>query len=285
VKKLLLGTAVVFGIAISSLPVIADEAPAAKPIRQARPVEQPIARPAPAATQSNWTGGQVGGQGGAASMAQGFAEPGAHLFFLCGLAALPNCVETPFSFTGHKVAATGGGFLGYRFQVGNMVYGIEGDLNYKSASDTATLYDAKGLVTEAFSGTIKQTGDGSLRARAGMLLTPDILLYVTGGLAVGNVTGSFAYNASAAGVFYTRGAGSWSDLRAGWTAGGGVEYLLLQGWSVRLEYRYTDLGEYSKSVPLTSNCGFPICSSPATNAVINLHPTDNTVRVGLALGF
>jgi anti-sigma regulatory factor (Ser/Thr protein kinase) len=76
-----------------------------------------------------------------------------------------------------------------------------------------------------------------------------------------------------------------SDLRAGWTAGGGFEYILEQNWSVRLEYRYTDLGEYSKSVPLTSNCGIGSCSSTATNAVINLHPTDNTVRVGLALGF
>jgi hypothetical protein len=73
-------------------------------------------------------------------MSQGFAEPGAHLCAPNILFAAP-CVETPFDYTGHAASATGGGFFGYRIQFGSMVYGIETDLNYKSASNSWTLSD------------------------------------------------------------------------------------------------------------------------------------------------
>src|SRR5215831_9179758 len=108
--------AAVIGAVLIAAPVIADEAPAARPVRHiARaPVEAP-ARAAPV-QQANWTGGQVGGQGGVSSMAQGFAEPGAHLFPDPATCAVPGfgsyCLETPFAFTGHNSSATGGAFLG-----------------------------------------------------------------------------------------------------------------------------------------------------------------------------
>ena len=54
---------------------------------------------------------------------------------------------------------------------------------------------------------------------------------------------------------------------------------------MRAEYRYTDLGSYSKTVPLSTSCPTGTCSSPSNSAVINLHPTNNAVRLGLALGF
>ena len=48
---------------------------------------------------------------------------------------------------------------------------------------------------------------------------------------------------------------SWSDVRTGWTAGGGIEYLVLPNVTLRVEYRYTDFGFYQKYVPLsTHNC-------------------------------
>jgi hypothetical protein len=127
--------------------------------------------------QANWTGGQVGGQGGVSSMAQGFAEPGAHLFPDSGsdstCFAFPHyCVETPFAFTGHNTSATGGGFIGYRAQLGWWVIGAELDANYKSGSSSAALSDANLFRSESFYGTMKQTGDASLRL-PGVSLTPD----------------------------------------------------------------------------------------------------------------
>jgi opacity protein-like surface antigen len=132
-------------------------------------------------------------------MAQGFAEPGSHLFPDFGTSALPGfgsyCVETPFAFTGHNTSATGGAFLGYRAQLGWWVIGAEIDANYKSGSSSAALSDANLFRSESFYGTMKQTGDASLRLRAGVLVTPWTLIYATGGAAVGDISGSFAYSA------------------------------------------------------------------------------------------
>jgi hypothetical protein len=50
---------------------------------------------------------------------------------------------------------------------------------------------------------------------------------------------------------------SWSDFRTGWTAGGGIEYLVVPDVTLRVECRYTDFGYYEKYVPLsTRNCAF-----------------------------
>ena len=306
--------AAVIGAVLIAAPVIADEAPEVRPVRHARPVEraqvQAPARAVPV-QQANWTGGQVGGQGGVSSMAQGFAEPGAHLFPDSGSDStcfdFPHyCVETPFAFTGHNTSATGGGFIGYRAQLGWWVIGAELDANYKSGSSSAALVDANAFRSESFYGTLKQTGDASLRLRAGVLVTPWTLIYATGGGAVGDISGSFAYAAHqnpagvlpcgssssevvAFGCASVTGGQSWSDVRTGWTAGGGIEYLILPNVTLRVEYRYTDFGFYQKYIPLsTHNCSFvgsTGCTAPTSNAVIDLHPTFNAVRAGVALNF
>jgi outer membrane immunogenic protein len=85
---------------------------------------------------------------------------------------------------------------------------------------------------------------------------------------------------------------TWSDTRVGWTAGGGVETEIAPQVKVRFEYRYTDLGTYSKNVPLSfsASCavGAAACPSPSlisNSAVVNLHPTFQTFRVGLGYNF
>ena len=221
-------------------------------------------------------------------MAQGFAEPGAHLYPDCTIFPTSYCIETPFSFTGHKTSATGGGFIGYRAQMGSVVVGAELDANYKSGSSSASLTDSNLYRVETFNGTLKQTGDGSLRLRAGILVTPWTLVYATGGGSLGNIGGSFNYAAreidTCAPCASANATQTWNDVRAGWTAGGGVEFLVLPNVTLRVEYRYTDFGYYQKYVPVATNCAFT-CTSPASNAVIDLHPTFNAVRAGVALNF
>jgi outer membrane immunogenic protein len=289
----LLSTAAALGAVLIVGPALADEAPPTpKPVvKRAAPAPVRESRAAPvrqaAASQSNWTGSQVGGQGGVGSMSQGFAEPGAHLCAPDILFAAP-CVETPFNYTGHAASATGGGFLGYRIQLGSLVYGIETDLSYKSASNSWALSDTNFFRSETFTGSIKQTWDGSVRGRAGYLVTPWTLVYGTAGMAYGDVSGSFGYSArdNFDLGYSTAGGGSWSDTRVGWTAGGGVETIISAGLTLRLEYRYTDLGSYSKSLPLVTTCPGGVCpNSPSYNSIVNLHPTNNTVRVGLGLNF
>ena len=162
-------------------------------------------------------------------MAQGFAEPGSHLFPLCSSqgGSYPDsyCRETPFSFNGNKASATGGAFLGYRIQFGSVVAGIEGDINAKSRSSSYTAGDANVYRAETFTGSVNQGGDGSVRGRLGWLITPWTLVYGTGGVAFGNVSGSFGYGAHEIDGLCSSpcasavGGGSWSTTRTRPAAG------------------------------------------------------------------
>jgi outer membrane immunogenic protein len=290
-NRTLFATLAALGVVLVNVPAFADEAPEVKHVRHvehAAPV-----RAAPAAAQPSWTGAQVGGQGGIAPMAQGFAEPGAYLFPSAGTCVgIPSlCYETPFSFSGNKtVAATGGLFLGYRWQFGTMVAGIEGDANIKSGSASSTFSDSNVFRSESFTGTVKEGADGSIRGRFGFLVTPQTLVYGTSGIAFGSVSGSFGYSAVeidglCVGVCAAAtGGGSWSTTRSGLTGGAGIETMLSQAWTLRLEYRYTDLGRFTEGVAMNTVCG-ATCSNPSSNALVTLHPTFQAVRVGVALGF
>jgi outer membrane immunogenic protein len=281
-----------------AVPAIADEAPAAaKPIRHRAVERAPVREAAPAqmaAAQPSWTGAQVGGQGGVSSMAQGFAEPGARLFPDCSIFPSSYCVETPFSFNGNKTSWTAGTFLGYRVQFGSVVAGIEGDVNGKAATAAYTAGGANLFRAETFMGSAGQGWDSSVRGRLGWLVTPSTMIYGTGGVAFGKVTGAFGYSANeidgCSPCAYANGGGTWSTVRTGATAGGGIETLFstavgpFPSLTLRLEYRYTDLGNFSENVPLHTFCN-GTCTSPSSNALINLHPTFQTVTVGVGLNF
>jgi outer membrane immunogenic protein len=111
----------------------------------------------------------------------------------------------------------GGVFGGYQWQQDNFVYGAEADIGYSDVKGSNSLGDAKGGV------------EGSLRARLGYAVTPDILLYGTAGGAlkdqkVDDVTDSD------------------SKTMLGWTAGVGTDIKITENVFGRVEYRYTDFG-------------------------------------------
>ena len=79
----------------------------------------------------------------------------------------------------------------------------ESSLNQSSSTSIAVSSFSSGspitsnyLRTDQFSGSIKQKSNSSIRARVGMLVTPWSLLYLTGGVAFGEISGSFAYTGS-----------------------------------------------------------------------------------------
>ena len=138
----------------------------------------------------------------------------------------------------------GGAFGGYQAELGNgLVAGVEGDLNYSGVKGS-------NAGTEAKSGV-----DGSLRARLGYAVSPDILPYVTAGGAAQRLK-------------VTEGGVSDSNTMLGWTAGAGVDVKVTENVFVRGEYRYTDFG----SDDFTTGSGTREVSSH-----------DN--RVGLGVGF
>jgi outer membrane immunogenic protein len=315
-RKLLSSCVGVFCAVAVVGPALADEPPPVKRQRAAAP-ERVAA--APQQQGAKWSGGQVGGSNGASSVNNNFVDPGA---FVCptGSTFGSNCFETPFQFSGHKTSYTIGPFVGYRLQFGGWVVGIEGDWSYKSAESSlaqssvtsinvapssSTFFSPVNAVrTDSFAGSVKQKSDSSIRARVGMLITPWSMVYVTGGVAFGEISGSFAYS----GTLYTCGspstsvsactgssspistatttaAASWSDTRVGSTVGAGFESELFRGWKWRAEYRFTDFGDYTKTFAVATRCTSPSTSSctatPSGSVSINLKESFHTFRIGL----
>ena len=110
-----------------------------------------------------------------------------------------------------------GGFVGYNYQAGPVVAGAEADVGYdwSSGSNAGT--------------TVDSGFEGSIRARLGYTVTPEILLYVTAGGAAKEL------EVSAGGV-------TDSNTMLGWTAGGGADVMITENVFGRAEYRYTDFG-------------------------------------------
>jgi outer membrane immunogenic protein len=115
----------------------------------------------------------------------------------------------------------GGAHAGYNFQSGNLVYGIEGDLE-KSGQN------GNGYGTLGFAHSTDLNWQGSLRGRLGLAFDRT-LIYGTAGWAFGEVKTD-------------KGFANYTDVRNGWTAGVGIEHMLTQSLSARIEYRYTDFG-------------------------------------------
>lgn len=278
-RKIAASCVAVACVALWTLPASADE-PVVR--RRAAPAAAAPA-PAPAQQAANWTGGQLGSSNGVSSVNNNFVEPGA---FNC-FSFLSVCPETPFAIDNSRTGFITGVYLGYRWQIGVWVVGVEGDLNYKFNSNASKYQNVPPpwLFFEEFYGSSKQTWDGSARGRLGYLISPTILLYATGGLAFGEVKGTFSYRGCDAVPGCVVGSGSFSDTRVGYTVGGGVEAAISYGWKARLEYRYSDLGRFSANIPLSNDYGGVCGTLCGSNARVDLHPTNQRVTFGLGFDF
>jgi outer membrane immunogenic protein len=81
-----------------------------------------------------------------------------------------------------------------------------------------------------------------------------MLVYATGGLAVTDlrVRNFNSDNLSVLGIGTGSESSSNSDVKAGWTVGGGVEVALDQHWSLKAEYLFVDFNKVSTTGNITS---------------------------------
>lgn len=179
--------------------------------------------------------------------------------------ALAEAAALGSGFGRHNVPMDGfigGGQAGYNYQWNNnFVIGIEADIQGSGIRGRNEFFGAgaatAGLttVTTTTGIDVQRTVDwlGTIRGRAGYLFTPSLLAFVTGGLAYGGVTASA--NVASLAIATTAivppisiaaasvgGIGRFSDTLVGWTAGGGVEWMVFPNVSVKAEYLYYDLG-------------------------------------------
>ena len=120
----------------------------------------------------------------------------------------------------------GGGQIGYNWQAGNWVYGVEADFQGSSQKDNKTTV---ALGTAAYDA--KLPWFGTARGRLGYAFN-NVLIYGTAGLAFGSLE-------------LERGGLQQSHTSLGWTAGVGAEVGIYQNWTAKIEYLYVDLSKNS----------------------------------------
>ena len=116
---------------------------------------------------------------------------------------------------------------GYNWQSGPWVFGAEADLQATGANDTFAPWK------------FSNPWFGTVRGRAGYSFN-NVYLYGTGGLAFGELRGE-TYGLSE------------SHTTAGWTAGVGAEFGLVQNWTAKIEYLYVDLANSNLTITGASN--------------------------------
>jgi outer membrane immunogenic protein len=206
-KKLMLVTASLFALGAAVPAVAADLA--ARPYTKAPPMVQ---------AAYDWSGFYIGINGGGGTSSKrwdlvGGASEGSH----------------------DATGGTVGGQVGYRWQQGPIVFGVEAQGNWADFTGdnisqvigidrNRTKIDAFGL----FTGQIGYTWNNAL-------------VYVKGGAAV--VDDKYTIVSAAGGGLF----GSASETRWGGTVGVGVEYGFAPNWSVAFEYDHLFLGTQSNN--------------------------------------
>jgi outer membrane immunogenic protein len=187
----------------------------------------------------NWSGFYIGVNAGYGwNNSQNIAVSGSPLI----LVSQPATV--PFTIPGLKPEGwLAGGQIGWNYQVGRIVWGIEADFQGADITNTRNIdLPAVGPLVRT-SATEKIDFFGTVRGRVGFTATDRFLIYATGGLAYANVEDSANinefFNAPVPGRQFRASA---SDIRYGWTVGGGLEWAFARNWSVKGEYLYYDLG-------------------------------------------
>lgn len=181
------------------------------------------AAPSVQAAVLSWAGPYLGAHAGYLSAGGEMTFPGSDEFHLID----------PKGFAG-------GALAGFNVQRGHLVAGIEGDFGYVAAREMIdTGFAPDPAVTQIES---RITWNGHLRGRLGYA-TNQALFFVAGGLAIAGVENKAIDNIAGA-------TASWNETRAGWTLGGGVDFLAAPKFTVRLEYLYDNYG--TKTMPAQS---------------------------------
>jgi outer membrane immunogenic protein len=235
----------------------------------------PLKAPPPPPPAFSWTGFYIGLNAG-----YGWGRTDDDVNYLPSAAAFG---VNPFTASANMGGGFGGGQIGYNAQLNpTIVAGIEADFDGSHISGSPFAGPLSPFGGGAFPlftfHSANQTVDefGTVRGRLGYLVTPQLLLYATGGLGYGDIaTNSFTSLNPVPPSQYAESSTAW---RAGWTAGGGAEWAIADGWSIKAEYLHLDFGHQDLlALPLAANPPYAVTNHWTTSIDI--------VRAGLNYNF
>jgi outer membrane immunogenic protein len=232
----------------------------------------------------NWTGFYIGGNAG---YSWGRSSTDAS-FFNATTNALVGVGSGAFDMNGWVA----GGQIGYNWQNQRWVWGFEGDIQATGQKGSAAFFcpgaicspaqTAVALAASPVNVTLDQKLEwfSTIRGRAGYTITPTVLGYVTGGLAIGEVKSDVVVIGRTGGVGapFVSSFSTDRSTRVGWTVGAGVEASLGGNWTGKLEYLYLDLGRESFSAVNLAN-------ATPVRADFSSEVTDHILRAGVNYRF
>jgi outer membrane immunogenic protein len=254
-KKLLL-SGVAFTSLIAGPAMAADLAP--------RVYKRPVA-----VVVDNWSGFYIGGNVGG-SLA---------IISPTDTRTAPFTSETTSDRLGLP-GAIGGVQVGYNWQAGLWLLGVEGDWQWSNEESTSTRAGQEVILGRTFTASNSDQERirdlATVRGRLGYV-HGDYLWFATGGAAWSRIESNFGLTESAPAVTLATTA-SFNTTRSGWTLGGGVETLLAPNWSAKLEYLYVDLGSVTNVFATAAAGG--LGSFTANESV-----SEHIIRVGVNYKF
>lgn len=193
-----------------------------------------------------WTGYYIGGNVG-----YGWGDQAVNFSGTGLIGALMANGVVASSLARNPSGPIGGIQAGYNWQTGAFVLGVETDIQAADIVSGDTFTSVVGTTTWFTTARQQLNFLGTVRGRLGYTITPALLLYGTGGFAYGgaevtssvtSTTGPNPPNCSS----FCNGVTS-SPRLTGWTAGGGLEYMVAPNWTMKLEYLHYDLGSIAQT--------------------------------------
>lgn len=250
---------------------------------------------APPAPIFTWTGFYVGvNAGGTFRGSSNIALTPSSDFgaFPSGFASAQAIGAYPVSLPGRRTGFIGGGQIGYNWQMGAFVAGIEADIQGLPQRDnvSALLFNpapppANFSAPVFGTATVQHRLDflGTARGRLGIAFDR-ALLYATGGLAYGRT--ELAYSGTigfpVAPDVVLSGTSAINRTSLGYALGGGIEYAFWNNFSLKAEYLYYNLGRHSTTIGGTFTNFAPATGGFSTASV---RDDGHIIRAGLNYRF
>lgn len=229
------------------------------------------APPLPIASSLNWAGYYAG-----LNLGLGWSDPSVDLAsFSAPFAAAVAAGQVPLSIPLSQKGVIGGGQVGYNWQLGTFVIGLEADFQGSGIRGSNSFFYAGPAVPTLTDASSQLDWFGTVRGRLGFAVTPNVLAFATGGFGYGLIRSSvnLVGNPAAAGNFH----GSVDDFKGGWAIGGGAEWAILPRWTVKAEYLHIDLGQSTVTI---NDPAFP-----TSNASYTFRNRYDIVRAGVDYHF
>jgi outer membrane immunogenic protein len=234
------------------------------------PLKAPTVRPAQAV---NWTGFYIGVHAG-----YSWGRWDGLLTYDPGTG--PVQVFDPPNRTIDAAGWLGGGQIGFHYQLGSFVFGPEAEISWTNLKGGNT-FSTIGLNNYTWNINNRLDWFGTVRGRTGIAVDR-FLIYGTAGVAFGQAKANEVVTGFQGQGFPPTGqvtaVASTSENHIGWTAGGGVEWLLSRSLSIKVEYLYVDLG--SASYRFTGTNFTTVPSSPHTTDSFPADLNFQIVRAG-----